>query len=343
MKALVLEDAKELNYTDVDPPEIRPDEVLVRVKAAGICGSDVHGMDGSTGRRIPPIIMGHEAAGVIERVGPEVTGYAAGDRVTFDSTIYCGTCWYCRRGEINLCEDRKVLGVSCGDYRQHGAFADYVAVPAHILYALPDAITFEQAAMVEPCSIAFHAVDRTPIRLNDTAVVVGTGMVGLFVVQALRLAGCGTIIAVDLEPKKLSLAASLGADITLNPNEVQVPVEVQQHTKGRGADVAFEVVGVTDTLQTALASTRKGGALTLVGNLAPTVDLPLQSVVTREITLYGSCASQGDYPACLEMIARGEIDADALRSATAPLSEGADWFHRLYAGEDDLMKVVLAP
>lgn len=343
MKALVLEDAKEFNYTEVDPPEIRPDEVLIRVQAAGVCGSDVHGMDGSTGRRIPPIIMGHEAAGVIERVGPEVANYAEGDRVTFDSTIYCGTCWYCRRGEINLCEDRKVLGVSCEDYRQHGAFAEYVAVPERILYTLPADITFAQAAMVEPCSIAFHAVERTPLQLNDTAVVVGTGMVGLFVVQALRLAGCGQIIAVDLEPNKLKLAASLGADITLNPNEVNVEAEVRQMTGGRGADAAFEVVGVTDTVQTALASTRKGGTVTLVGNLAPNVELPLQSVVTREITLYGSCASQGDYPACLAMIARGAIDVDALRSATAPLADGADWFHRLYAGDEDLMKVILAP
>jgi L-iditol 2-dehydrogenase len=300
-------------------------------------------MDGSTGRRIPPIIMGHEAAGVIERVGPEVAHSAEGDRVTFDSTIYCGTCWYCRRGDINLCDDRKVLGVSCGEYRQHGAFAEYVAVPERILYALPQNITFEQAAMVEPCSIGFHAVERTPLHLNDTAVVVGTGMVGLFVVQALRLAGCGQIIAVDLEPNKLKLAASLGADITLNPEEVHVAAEVQQRTDGRGADVAFEVVGVTDTVQTALASTRKGGSVTLVGNLAPEVELPLQSVVTREITLYGSCASQGEYPACLEMIARGAIDVDALRSATAPLADGAEWFHRLYDGEQGLMKVVLAP
>jgi L-iditol 2-dehydrogenase len=122
-----------------------------------------------------------------------------------------------------------------------------------------------------------------------------------------------------------------------------VAAEVREHTDGRGADVAFEVVGVTDTVQTALASTRKGGSVTLVGNLAPEVELPLQSVVTREITLYGSCASQGEYPACLEMIARGAIDVDALRSATAPLSEGADWFHRLYNGEEGLMKVVLAP
>lgn len=343
MKALVLEDYHQLVYEEVSDPEVGPDDVLVRVQAVGICGSDVHGLDGSSGRRIPPLIMGHEAAGIIAEVGANVTDFAVGDRVTFDSTVYCGRCFYCRRGAVNLCEDRRVLGVSCGDYRQHGAFAEYVAVPQRVLYPLPPSVSFRQAAMVEPCSIAVHAVERTPLALNDTAVVVGTGMIGLLVVQVLRAAGCGTLIAVDLAPEKLQLARELGADVVLNPSDVDVVAEVQQQTDGRGADVAFEVVGITDTLQIALASVRKGGALTLVGNLAPTVDLPLQSVVTREITLYGSCASQGEYPAALDLMARGRIDVEALISATAPLSEGASWFKRLYDGEGGLLKVVLEP
>ena len=162
MKALVLKAYKQFAYEDVPDPEPGPDEVLVAVKACGICGSDVHGMDGSTGRRRPPIIMGHEAAGVISKVGSRVTGWAAGDRVTFDSTIYCGQCAFCRRGMINLCDRRRVLGVSCEDYRQNGAFAEFVAVPQHILYRLPDGLTFEHAALVEPFAIALHAIRRAP-------------------------------------------------------------------------------------------------------------------------------------------------------------------------------------
>ena len=126
MKALVLTAYNHLEIQDWPRPEIAADEVLLRVAACGICGSDIHGMDGSTGRRQPPIIMGHEAAGTIVAVGAEVRDWAAGDRVTFDSTIYCGRCWYCRRGEINLCDNRRVLGVSCDDYRRHGAFAELV-------------------------------------------------------------------------------------------------------------------------------------------------------------------------------------------------------------------------
>src|SRR5690349_11400045 len=178
----------------------------------------------------------------------------------------CGTCWYCQRGLINLCDNRRVLGVSCEDYRQHGAFAEYLAIPQRILYALPDSVTFEQAAMVEPVSIAVHAVEITPVSLGDTAVVVGAGMVGLLVVQALRVAGCGKIIAVDLEPEKLELAKKFGADLGFKADACDVPQEVRYLTNGRGADVALEVVGLSATVNTAIASLRKGGALTVVGN-----------------------------------------------------------------------------
>ena len=343
MKALVLTEYNRLDYQDVPEPEIGPEEVLIRVKACGICGSDVHGMDGSTGRRRPPLVMGHEAAGVILRAGGSVRGWAEGDRVTFDSTIYCGDCPFCRAGQINLCDNRRVLGVSCDEYRRHGAFAEYVAVPQRILYRLPEGLSFERAAVVEPLSVAFHAVHRTRICLDDTALVVGTGMVGLLVVQALRIAGCGRILAVDLDRKRLDLACTLGADEGLQPGQADVPAEVLQRTGGRGADVALEVAGLTPTVQMAIASLRKGGQLTLVGNFSPKIELPLQAVVTRELTLNGSCASKGEYPACLNMLARGAVNVDAITSAAAPLSEGASWFQRLYKGEEGLMKVILRP
>jgi len=343
MKALVLEEYNKFVYKDMPVPEISDKEVLIEVKACGICGSDVHGMDGSSGRRIPPIIMGHEASGIIVKCGNHVEHFTDGDRVTFDSTIYCGECFYCRKGLINLCDNRRVLGVSPKEYRQHGAFAEYVAVPEHILYRLPDELTFEQAAMVEPVSIAFHAVSLTPITLGDCAVVIGSGMVGIFVIQALRAAGCGTIIAVDLEKEKLDLALQLGADFALQAGQDDVAEEVRKLTRGHGASLAMEVVGNTAAINTALSSLRKGGALTIVGNLAPTVEFPLQEVVTRQITIHGSCSSCGEYPSCLDMIARGSINVDALISKTAPLIEGAEWFKRLYSKESGLMKVILTP
>ena len=343
MKALLLKAYGEFVYEEVPEPEIHEDEVLVRVRACGICGSDVHGMDGSTGRRQPPIIMGHEASGVVAEVGGKVTDWSQGDRVTFDSTIYCGVCWYCQRGLINLCDDRRVLGVSCADYRQHGAFAEYVTVPQRVLYRLPEAVSFERAAMVEALSIAVHAVDRTPISLGDTAVVVGAGMIGLLVVQALRIAGCGNIIAVDLDEARLNLARRLGADLGLKADACDVLDEVRRCTRGRGADLAIEVVGTSPSFRSAVACVRKGGAVTLVGNLMPSVEIPLQAVVTRQLSLYGSCASSGEYPACLDLMARGAINVEALISATPPLAEGAIWFKRLYDREPGLLKVILLP
>ena len=342
MKALVLKEYKRLSYEDVPDPVVGPDDVLVRVKTCGICGSDVHGMDGSSGRRIPPIIMGHEAAGIVAEVGANVTDFAQGERVTFDSTVYCGTCRFCRRGAVNLCDDRRVLGVSCDEYRCHGAFADFVAVPQRIVCRLPDRVAFEQAAMVEPLAVAFHAVELAPIRLNDTAVVVGAGMIGLLVIQLLKQAGCGRVVAADLDGSRLALAERLGADVALHGRDVDVPAKVHAMTNG-GADVAIEAVGVPRTVTMTVDCLRKGGTAVLVGNVTPAVELPLQTVVTRQITLRGSCASAGEYPACLDMIARGAVDVDALISATAPLAHGGSWFKRLRKRESGLLKVMLVP
>ena len=343
MKALLLSDYKKLGLADMPTPECAEDEVLVRVKACGICGSDVHGYDGSTGRRIPPIVMGHEAAGVIEQIGRRVTGFAAGDRVTFDSTVSCGHCDYCRKGQVNLCDSRMVLGVSCGDYRRHGAFAEYVAVPARILYRLPDELPFERAALIEAVSIAAHAVRRHTPTATDHAVVVGCGMIGVLVIQVLRDAGCRNIIGVDVDADRLAMARQLGARHVCNAKEEDVVASVAGLTNGRGADCAFEVVGLADTAQTAIRSTRRGGTVVLIGNIVPRVELPLQEIVTRELSLLGSCSSAGEYPACIDLLARGAVDVRPLISATAPLEEGPVWFDRLYRGGERLMKVILKP
>lgn len=343
MKALVLKQYNRFAIEDVPEPYVASDAVLIAVKACGICGSDVHGMDGSTGRRRPPIIMGHEAAGIITRVGDGVRTWAPGDRVTFDSTIYCGHCSYCRKGQVNLCDNRRVLGVSCADYRQDGAFAEFVAVPQHILYRLPDSLSFEHAALVEPFAIALHAVSRAPLALNNTIVVVGAGMIGLALTQALSQTGCGLLIVVDLSPERLALAAKLGATHTLNSAAQNAGDEILRLSGGRGADLAFEAVGLPETVDLALRCSRKGAAITLVGNVAPKIEFPLQFAVTRELTVLGSCASRGDYPVCLDMLARGALRAAPLISAVAPLADGASWFDRLYRKKPGLLKVVLTP
>ena len=356
MKALVLKEYGRFACEHVAVPVVGEADVLVAVEACGICGSDVHGMDGSTGRRRPPLIMGHEGAGVVAETGraagaevsdPAASGLApawkAGDRVTFDSTVWCGDCWFCRRGAVNLCDHRQVLGVACEEFRRDGAMAEYVAVPARTLCRVPEGVPFEHAAMVEPLSVAAHAVARASPTGEDAAGVVGAGMIGLLVVQVLRASGCGTVLAVDLAPDRLALAGRLGADAALNADECDVPDEVRRRTGGRGADVVFEVAGTPSAFGTAVRSARKGATVVLVGNVSPSVELPLQAAVAGEVSLLGSCASAGEYPACLEMIASGQVDVRPLISAVAPLGEGAAWFDRLYHDPGRWLKVILRP
>ena len=343
MKALVLEEYKKFVYKEVPDPVMSAQEVLVRVKSVGICGSDVHGMDGSTGRRIPPIIMGHEASGVIEKVGSDVKDWKAGDRVTFDSTIYLLDDWYTKQGLPNLSDGRMVLGVSCKEFKRNGAYAEFVTVPQHILYKIPDNVSFTQAAMVEPAAVALHAINISAFSARDTALVIGAGMVGMFVIQLLKIKGCKTVIAIDPENDRLDKAKHLGADHIFTPTDPQLNKAVNQLSEGRGADVVFEVVGITETIKMGIDLMRKGGTMTLIGNVSPKVEMPLQAIVSRQLRIQGSCAINGEYPEILSLISSGVLDVHAILSAEAPLSEGVSWFDRLYNKEKGLMKVILKP
>jgi L-iditol 2-dehydrogenase len=343
MKALLLSKYKHLEVTNLLTPVPGSQEVLVQVAACGICGSDVHGYDGSSGRRIPPVVMGHEAAGTIAAMGSEVTDFVEGDRVTFDSTVYCGACEFCRRGEINLCNDRQVIGVSCGEFKRAGAFAEYVAVPARIVYRLPQDLSFAEAAMLEAVSVALHAVHVSELDGGETALVIGAGMIGLLILQAARAAGCSRVFIADVDATRLKLAADLGADDTVQASEGALMQEVLRLTAGRGVDVVFEAVGRNETVAGAINCVRKGGKVTLVGNIAREVLMPLQEIVTRQIRLQGSCASAGEYREAMELVSAGKIRVGPLISAVAPLSDGPAWFQRLYEREPNLMKVVLDP
>ncbi|MGO9642299.1 MAG: galactitol-1-phosphate 5-dehydrogenase [Candidatus Acidiferrales bacterium] len=343
MKALLLSEYRRLEIVELPTPEPGPDEVLIRVAACGICGSDVHGYDGSSGRRIPPIVMGHEAAGRVAAVGSRVNNCSEGDRVTFDSTVFCGACRYCLRGEINLCDRRQVLGVSCGDYRRAGAFAEYVLVPSRIVYRMPENLSYAHAAMLEACSVALHAVSLTPLARDSSALVVGAGTIGLLILQALRATGCKRVFVADIDRTRLEVAKKAGAEEIFSAAEPNFVAQIVLRTGGAGVDAALEAVGKNESVGAAIDSVRKGGAVTLVGNTSPEVTLLLQKVVTRQIRIQGSCASAGEYPRAMELLASGAMDVKPLITAVAPLEEGPRWFERLYAHEPNLTKVVLTP
>ena len=363
MKALVLEAYNRLVYRDIDEPQPASGEALIQVKACGICGSDVHGMDGSTGRRQPPLIMGHEASGIIVGKGKDVFRWKEGDRVTFDSTIYPLDDWYTLKGHYNLSDGREVVGVSPKEYKRHGAFAEYVAVPQHILHKIPDNVSFEQAAMVEPAAVAAHAVRISGINIGESSVVVGSGMIGAFLVRILKMAGAMPVIAVDMDDEKLKMAVNYGADVIINTTQLSVSgtfgnhsvnitnntisqyvaKTVRDYTKGRGADFGFEAVGISETVGVLLDSLRKGATAVLVGNLMPIIEFPLQKVVTSEIKVQGSCAISGEYEIVLQMIGNGVLKVDEMISVVAPLREGAEWFRKLYRKEGNYNKVILVP
>ena len=343
MKALVLKQYGKFVYEEAPMPETGPDDVLIQVKACGICGSDVHGMDGSTGRRQPPIIMGHEAAGVIASAGPNVTAWNKGDRVTFDSTVYCNKCPPCKKRLYNRCEKRQVLGVSTADFKRQGAFAEYVAVPWWIVANIPDNLSFTHAALLEPLSIAMHAVNRVPISVSDAVVVIGAGTIGLFILQAAQLKGAAKTIACDINHFRLSVAKKLGTDVTINPGASDLVETVFKQTANKGADVAFEAVGFAETFRNAMAITKTGGHIVAVGNVQKMVEFNLQELVAGEITVTGSYASSGEFRDCIDLVASGKINVEPLISDVLPLKDGPVAFGRLLKGQENLLKIVLEP
>ncbi|KAA6464770.1 galactitol-1-phosphate 5-dehydrogenase [Acidobacteria bacterium AB60] len=343
MQALVLTEYGHLELSDRPAPTAAAGEVLIRVAACGICGSDVHGYDGSSGRRIPPIVMGHEAAGTVVATGAGADRFKAGDRVTFDSTVCCGACGFCQRGAINLCDRREVVGVSCGEYRRDGAFAEYIAVPERIVYPIPDNLSFAEAAMLEPVSVALHAVAVTRLSGGETALVVGSGMIGLLTMQAAFAAGCSRVFVADIDATRLVLARSMGASEVIPLSGDALVRECRRLTGGAGVDVALEAVGRNETVNVAIEATRKGGTITLIGNVTPEVTIPLQKVVSRELRLQGTAASSGEYPQAIALISSGRIQVKPLITQVSGLADGPQWFERLHSREPNLMKIVLVP
>lgn len=338
MRALMYEGPWQMPLRDMPEPTPGSGEVVVSVRAAGICGSDIHGFTGSTGRRTPGIVMGHECSGTVAAIGEKVGAYAVGDRVIVQPFHQCGTCAMCRVGRGNICQNRTLIGMHA-----HGAYADAVIVPQDQLYHLPDDLSYEHGAWTEPLSVALHAVAITPLNLMDTVVVVGAGPIGLLTAQVARLRGAGTIIVTDRNAHRLAVARQLGVDIVVNVAH-EDPVQVVLHvTDGLGADVTFEAVGITPTVQQSLAITRVGGMITWIGNSQPEITLNMQQVVTRELTIRGTYGFDREFGHAIELLRTQRINVASLIERVAPLEQGPQLFHDLAHGTLDSIKVILQP
>lgn len=344
MRVAVLAEVQRISLEERAEPVPGPGEVVVAVSHCGICGSDVHGfLHGIVVK--PGTVMGHECVGRVAQVGEGVRGWLPGDRVAVKPTAECGSCHYCRRGQLSLCPEafQKGLGVVPG---ADGAFAGRVRIrrPERMLYRLPDEISFQEAVLTEPLATALHGVRLSRFQPGDSAVVIGAGTIGLGVIQFLRLGGARKIVAIEPSAKKRALARRLGADEALNPSEqgAELRKPVLDLTGGLGADLVFECSGVPGGLQASCTLVKRGGRIMLVGVNEQEVSLRPFLLSVWEIEMKGVFCYYDEFPLVLDFLQQGRIDAAAMLSEVIPLERiQEDGFLRL-SRDPDLVKVAVA-
>ncbi|MEW9673040.1 zinc-binding dehydrogenase [Ammoniphilus sp. 3BR4] len=276
---------------DVPIPEIKPDEVLIKIHSTGLCGTDILLSDWEYKGRSPvnpPIILGHEGAGEIVELGSAVKHLRVGDRVGLEALLGCGSCHYCRRGYVNLCPKWRHLGI---DF--NGTFAEYIAFPAEGTHLIPDSISYDQAAYLEPISIVVHAMETNPITVGDTVAIVGPGPLGLFTLQAAKAAGAGKVIVVGTssDEYRLQIARDLGADYVLDSGDTNAYEEVKELTGGIGADVVFEAGGRPASTEQSILMASGAGKVLLMGFAKEAHINPLVSIVRQNLMIKGVVGS----------------------------------------------------
>ncbi len=338
MQVLLFADYNRLSVEAHPIPALTADDhVLVRVRAAGVCGSDLHGYTGASGRRTPPLIMGHEASGVVAAVGAGVTRVSVGDRVAVQPLVVCYRCPMCLAGRHNLCENRQLIGM-----HRPGAYAGYLVAPEVNLVRLPDALSDDHAALAEPLAVCIHAVGLAHITPHDSAIVVGAGAIGLITIALLRRAGVGMLIASDIHPARLEAARRLGATHTLQAGDADTAAAVRDLTGGRGVDLAFEAVGTDATVAAALASVRNQGQVVWIGNNKRHITLDMQAVVTRELRVQGTYGmTPTDFERAVAMLADGALPVEKLITLRSPLADSAGLFDMLLASPEVIKCLVI--
>lgn len=329
MRALVFTDfhKNELQGNLPVPTIQNPDDVLIRIGATGVCGSDLHGYSGKTGRRTPPQVMGHETAGTIVEIGVGVTGFTHGERVALQPVKFCGNCTFCRTGKTSLCVSRAVLGVHP---QAGGAFAQYVVWPQRCLYKIPETLSFADASFAEPIGVCVHALRLADFKPYDNVAVVGCGPIGLITLSILARMGLRRLFASDRSDERLAVAKTLGATHILNPDRDDLITIVQAETNGLGADVTIEAVGIGPTAQNAVDLCKNGGTAIWIGNSAKKIEIDMQSIVTREVRVQGSYAmNDNDFAQALAMLEGGAIDTTTLLTRVVGLSQSANLFNEL--------------
>jgi 2-desacetyl-2-hydroxyethyl bacteriochlorophyllide A dehydrogenase len=343
MKALVYHGASDIRLTNLDPPQsIDIDQVCIQVKAVSICGSDLSGYKGTSKFRVPPLIMGHEFAGVVVEVGKGVDSVGLGQRVAVNPNLYCGKCHNCMEGHSNLCRHRRIVGTTMPAGKCDGAMAEYVCVPARAVIPLPDAVSYDEASLLEPLAVSLHAVNQSRNVRGEVVAVVGVGPIGLLAVQCARSAGARAVVALDINEGRLAKARQLGADVVVNSASDYLST-VKDITNGVGVAAVLDAVGISDSMSQSIQMVRSGGDIVLVGLGDRTLNVETFEMVTREIRIRGSHIYRDEMAEGIERVASGAINLRDMITSVWPLEKGPEVFAELASGKTSDIKVVLHP
>jgi len=344
MKAAVLHGIRDLRIEERDVPRPKADEVLVKMKVVGVCLSDVHYLTaGRIGRYVveKPLILGHECSGQVVDIGSEVKSLRKGDRVVVEPGVPCRKCYYCKRGRYNLCKNMVFMGTPPVD----GAFAEYVSSPEDFTYKMPDHMTYEQGALIEPLSVGLYSVRRGGIRAGNTVAVLGAGTIGLMTLMTAREEGATEIFATDIVDFKLKFAKDLGANEVINSRKTDPVMKILELTYGEGVDRVFDAVGLPETIQQAIRMVRNGGVIVLTGLGYPTPDVPVSvtEVIFKELDLRGVQRYANVWQDCIKLVSTGRIDVKKLITHTFAFDKIKEAFEKTEKGLDSVKVQVIMP
>ncbi len=346
MKAVRFTGPKELKYEDVEKPQVDRNEVLVKVKAVGICGSDMELYSGEhpyIKKELTkyPLIPGHEWSGIIEEVGSDVKGLKTGDRVTSDVSLGCGECSMCKKGRYNLCPNRIVVG----SYKnKDGAFAEYIKVPSKNIYKIPDSMSFEEGSMIESAATCSYGIMRTNMDYGSTVLVIGDGPIGQLAMQCAKSASASKVYLVGSWEEKMNIAKSTGADAVLNYKKDDILKEINKLTEGEGVDVVIESSGNPITFNQSLNAVKPGGKVLLLSIYTSSEFMSeINSIVAKDLDVYGALGSPNAFGPTIDLMESGRINVKPLITHNYPLKNAKEAIEMIENKKECRIKAVLIP
>lgn len=340
MRALRYLGAKTLKVEKIEVPTLQDGEVLLKIKAVGICGSDVHGYLGLTGRRIPPMTLGHEFSGEVADLGNHVDGFQIGDGVIVQPINFCGECSNCLQGYTNMCLNKRFFGVLTED----GAMAEYLNVPAKLLYRLPESCSFEDGALAEPYAVGYGAVKKAGNLEGKDILIIGAGTIGLCILQLVKLQNPASIIVCDLSDRRLKTALELGADHAVNPAKEDYLEAIGTYTSCRMVDLSIEAVGVQATANQSIKSLKMAGTAIWVGMSQKDMTINMQDVVVSARNILGTFNyTHEEFGEVIEILGSGKLDTQKLITAKVSLEDAPAYFDRIHEMPDEYIKVLVDP